>query len=178
MPCEHERRQLGATGNLQSTTQAQYLASKASGSFAAKAAGLVALAATQDGDAAQDRNAAESRALLDDEDLDAYFEVRRPAHPVALALARAHSPPARLSPSNCRIGSRTTRHTRAAAARASKPSGRCRAAGRPLRRRVPCRARLRRAHPRRLPPRRCRLDSATSASPLRGARASSTSNSH
>jgi len=34
----------------------------------------VALAATQDGDAAQDRNAAESRALLDDEDLDAYFE--------------------------------------------------------------------------------------------------------
>lgn len=58
---------LAATGNLQETTQADYLSSLAAGSAAAATGATYKTLAGQ-------QVSAETRALLDDEDLDAYFE--------------------------------------------------------------------------------------------------------
>ncbi|BGP38402.1 hypothetical protein JCM10449v2_002334 [Rhodotorula kratochvilovae] len=69
--------QLGATGNLQSTTQADYLASLGGGALAATTGTAVA---DQNGALRMTNTSyaplgsAEQRALADDEDLDAYFE--------------------------------------------------------------------------------------------------------
>ncbi|GAA5976596.1 hypothetical protein JCM11641_001351 [Rhodosporidiobolus odoratus] len=67
---------LDATGNLQETTQAQYLAaisaSSAGTADGAKASGAFGVASV--GSRTSAARTAEQRALLDDEDLDAYFE--------------------------------------------------------------------------------------------------------